>query len=61
MERITKKADKEKRDKPCEKCSCAEIDESLNPLLSLTKKDLVKIIQAKNDLLLYYIEKEKKS
>ena len=61
MERITKKADKEKRDKPCEKCSCSEIDESLNPLLSLTKKDLVKIIQMKNDLLLYYIEKEKKS
>ena len=52
MERITKKADKEKRDKnlqdiPCQNCSCSEIDESLKPLLALKKKDLVKIIQIK--------------
>lgn len=64
MERITKKADKEKRDKalqeiPCQSCSCSEIDESLKPLLALKKKDLVKIIQMKNDLLLYYIQNEK--
>ena len=65
MERITKKADKGKRDKnlqdiPCENCSCSEIDESLKPLLALKKKDLVKIIQMKNDLLMYYINKEQK-
>tara|TARA_Y100000401_G_C8164423_1_gene145934 strand:+ start:309 stop:506 length:198 start_codon:yes stop_codon:yes gene_type:complete len=65
MERITKKADKEKRDKnlqdiPCQNCSCSEIDESLKPLLALKKKDLVKIIQIKNDLLMYYINKEEK-
>ena len=64
MERITKKADKNKRDKnlqdiPCDNCSCSEIDESLKPLLALKKKDLVRIIQMKNDLLLYYINKEK--
>lgn len=64
MERITKKADKNKRDKivqevPCQSCSCSEIDESLKPLLALKKKDLVKIIQMKNDLLLYYIQNEK--
>ena len=65
MERITKKADKEKRDKnlqdiPCQNCSCSEIDESLKPLLALKRKDLVKIIQIKNDLLMYYINKEEK-
>ena len=38
-----------------------EIDESLKPLLSLKKKDLVKIIQMKNDLLIHYINKEKKT
>ena len=65
MERITKQADKEKSDKnlqdiPCQNCSCSEIDESLKPLLALKKKDLVKIIQIKNDLLMYYINKEEK-
>ena len=64
MERILKKVKKESKkevqEEPCKNCSCdIEIDESLKPLLSLKKKDLVKIIQMKNDLLIHYINKEK--
>jgi hypothetical protein len=62
VERILKKVKKEVKEESCKNCSCdMEIDESLKPLLSLKKKDLVKIIQMKNDLLIHYINKEKKT
>ena len=60
MERILKKVDKEKRDKgvqetPCQSCSCSEMHDSMKMLMGLTKKDLIKIIQYKNEVLVQYI------
>lgn len=56
MERILHKVKatkiKDVRLKPIK--SDMELDESLTPYQSLTKKELIKIIQEKNDLLIKY-------
>tara|TARA_R100000808_G_C2152027_1_gene161312 strand:- start:2365 stop:2613 length:249 start_codon:yes stop_codon:yes gene_type:complete len=68
MERILKKLtekEMQKRDKqceydlakePCPLCSQKEINLGYETLKSLTKSDLIKIIQAKNDLLVQYVD-----
>ena len=62
MERITKKADKKSRDVALEKnpqcllCLNTEVNESMKVLKGLTKNDLIKIIQNKNNLLVKYAD-----
>ena len=53
MERILHKVNKELRDKPCPICNESEI--KMNDLLGLSKKELVKIIEYKNDVLIQYV------
>ena len=64
MERILKKNNNNKNIKDCEVdlaknpqcllCLKLEVDNSMETLKTLTKSDLIKIIQNKNDLLINY-------
>jgi len=55
VERILKKVNKELRDKPCPICNESEMHDSMKILMGLTKKDLIKIIQYKNEVLVEYM------
>ena len=66
MERILKKVNKDKKNRkgcevdlmkqPCPLCSQNEINLGYETLKGLTKSDLIKIIQSKNDLLVQYVD-----
>jgi hypothetical protein len=52
MERILRKV----KNPPCPLCSQKDIKLGFETLKTLTKSDLIKIIQAKNDLLVQYVD-----